>query len=87
MNLYDAVRKRRSIRKYKPGKTVSDEDIHKILEAGMMAPSACNTRPWEFFVFKSEEARESYENSCECVSFERCICSYFGERIARDTTG
>lgn len=58
MNLYDAVRKRRSIRKYKPGKTVSDEDIHKILEAGMMAPSACNTRPWEFFVFKSEEARE-----------------------------
>lgn len=58
MELSEALRKRRSIRKYKPGNTVSDEDIHKILEAAMMAPSACNTRPWEFYVFKSEEARQ-----------------------------
>lgn len=58
MDIHSAIRQRRSIRKYKSGSAVSDEDIKKILEAAMMAPSACNTRPWEFFVFKSEEARE-----------------------------
>ena len=58
MDIHSAIRQRRSIRKYKTGSAVSDEDIKKILEAAMMAPSACNTRPWEFIVFKSEEARE-----------------------------
>ena len=58
MNVSDAIRKRRSIRKYKPGIKIPDEHIQKILEAGMMAPSARNTRPWEFVVLKSDEAKE-----------------------------
>lgn len=58
MNLKDAVRERRSIRKYKSGIEIPDEHLKTILEAGMMAPSACNTRPWEFVVIKSDEAKE-----------------------------
>ena len=58
MNLNDAIRARRSIRKYKSGNEISDEHIKTILEAAMMAPSACNTRPWEFIVIKSDEAKE-----------------------------
>ena len=56
MNVSDAIRNRRSIRKYIDYK-IPDEDIHKILEAGMMAPSAKNTRPWEFVVLKSDDAK------------------------------
>ena len=52
MNLSDVIRARRSIRKYKPGIEIPEEHMKTILEAGMMAPSACNTRPWEFFVIK-----------------------------------
>jgi len=58
MNVSEAIRKRRSIRKYKENVEIPEEHIKMILEAAMMAPSACNTRPWEFVVIKSKEVRE-----------------------------
>ena len=58
MNLNEAIRKRRSVRKYKSGIIIPDEHIRTILESAMMAPSARNTRPWEFVVLKSDEAKQ-----------------------------
>lgn len=55
MNTLETIRSRRSIRKYKEGVVVPKEDIKQILEAAMMAPSACNTRPWEFVVIENRE--------------------------------
>lgn len=52
MNTIDAIKKRRSIRKFKPGAEITDEQVKVLLEAAMLAPSACNTRPWEFIVVK-----------------------------------
>ena len=57
MNTIDAIKNRRTIRKYKNGVMIPDEHIKTILEAAMMAPSACNTRPWEYIVLKSEDAK------------------------------
>ncbi|MBE5040597.1 nitroreductase family protein [Ructibacterium gallinarum] len=57
MQISDAIQNRRSIRKYKQGVSIPDEHMKKILTAAMMAPSACNTRPWEFIVLKSEESK------------------------------
>lgn len=57
VNTIDAIKNRRSVRKYKKGVEIPDEHIKAMLEAAMMAPSACNTRPWEFFVLRSEEAK------------------------------
>lgn len=48
---------RRSIRKYLD-KPVEDEDLHKLLRAGMYAPSAGNERPWHFVVIKNKETLE-----------------------------
>jgi len=48
-----AIRLRRSIRKYKKDGMVTDEQLHLLLEAAMMAPSACNTRPWKFIVIRN----------------------------------
>lgn len=59
MNYTDVIRERRSIRKYKPDMDVPQEDIQLLLEAAMMAPSACNTRPWEFFVTKKVDVKEA----------------------------
>ena len=39
---------RRSVRQVDASKKVSREQIEKVLEAGMYAPSACNCRPWKF---------------------------------------
>ena len=53
--ILDAIKKRRSIRKYDPKYVVPDSDIELLLEAGMLAPSAVNMRPWEFIVVKNRE--------------------------------
>ncbi|UCC69847.1 MAG: nitroreductase family protein, partial [Armatimonadota bacterium] len=36
---------RRSVRKYEH-KSIPDEDLHTIIEAGRNAPSAANRQPW-----------------------------------------
>ena len=49
------INTRRSIREYQP-KDVDDEDILKILKAGMQAPgSRLGAEPWEFVVIKNKE--------------------------------
>lgn len=58
MNTLDTIKSRRSIRQYDPETRVPREHITQILEAAMMAPSACNTRPWEFVVVESREVKE-----------------------------
>lgn len=50
MDCSQIIRARRSVRKYKADQPVPQADIEKMLEAAMMAPSARNLRPWEFFV-------------------------------------
>lgn len=55
MTTTEAIRERRSIRKYKPGAEITQEQIELLLEAAMMAPSACHTRPWEFIVVRNRE--------------------------------
>ncbi len=47
---------RRSVRTFKD-QVVEPEKIERILRAGMQAPSANNTQPWEFIVVKDEQTR------------------------------
>ena len=49
MDFYDAIIKRRSIRKYKDT-PVSEELVEKLLKAAMYAPSANNFQSWQFIV-------------------------------------
>jgi nitroreductase len=58
MDLFDAIRDRKSIRKFKQT-PVPDEDIRKILDAGRWAPSANNTQPWSFIVIKDRAVLKS----------------------------
>lgn len=49
MDALEAIRSRRSIRKYLP-RPVPDELIRTVLAAAMNAPSAANKQPWQFVV-------------------------------------
>ena len=49
METLDAIKTRRSIRKYK-SEPVPEEKIQILMEAAMMAPSACNQQPWQFIL-------------------------------------
>ena len=50
---------RTSIRQYSDTQ-VSDEDVRKVLQAGMAAPSACNAQPWRFLVLRDKDNLEKY---------------------------
>lgn len=49
METLEAIKTRRSIRKFKR-QAVSEEQITAMLEAAMFAPSAGNEQPWQFIV-------------------------------------
>jgi nitroreductase len=55
--MLDLIKRRRSIRKY-TGEPVSDEDVERLLEAAMAAPSASNSQPWEFVVVRKAGLRQ-----------------------------
>ncbi len=48
-NFLRLIRSRRSCRKYSD-QAVEREKLERIIEAGRMAPSACNAQPWKFIV-------------------------------------
>ena len=49
MDIFEAIHTRRSVRKF-TDEPVSNEQIHRILAAGMAAPSADNSQSWRFVV-------------------------------------
>ena len=57
MDTFDAILKRRSIRKFKSD-PVAPELITRCLEAARLAPSAANCQPWKFLVVRSVEKRQ-----------------------------
>lgn len=49
MNALEAIRKRRSVRKY-TGEPVPRKDLEKIVDAGRLAATGGNRQPWDFIV-------------------------------------
>jgi len=56
MDVFEAIRNRRSIREY-TRRDVSKDLIEKIIDAARMAPSAGNTQPWEFIVIRDPQTK------------------------------
>ena len=59
MSFLELVRKRRSVRSYRPD-PVPREAIDRCIEAARLAPSACNSQPWYFIVADSPEMRDKF---------------------------
>src|SRR4029078_1665525 len=58
MNVREAIRARRSIKRFDP-RPVTREDIEALLEAAALAPNHRLTQPWRFYVL-GPEARYAY---------------------------
>jgi len=56
MNVLEAIKKRRSIRRYKP-EEIPTEHLQQILEAARLAPSAKNLQPWQFIIVGTRERK------------------------------
>ena len=59
--LSEVIRRRRSVRNYKPD-PVSDEVINKIIEAAKWAPSGNNSQPWEIVVVRDKALLQEINN-------------------------
>ncbi len=54
IDVEEAIRKRRAIRRFKPD-PIPDDILCRILEAGRLAPSSKNSQPWHFIVIKNKQ--------------------------------
>lgn len=57
MDVLQAIRERRSIRKFKPD-PVSEDLVNTVLDAGRWAPSWANTQCWRFVVVRDPAVKE-----------------------------
>lgn len=57
MDFYELVKHRQSTRAFDTTRAVDREIIARILDAGRLAPSACNAQPWHFIVVDEPELK------------------------------
>ncbi|MFZ5366341.1 MAG: nitroreductase family protein [Patescibacteria group bacterium] len=60
MEVFEAIKKRRSIRSFDSSRRVSDEQVEKLLEAARWAPSAGNLQSWFFVVVRDKKIKERF---------------------------
>ena len=68
MNVVDAIKTRKSVRKYLD-KPVEDEKLNVILEAARLAPSAGNRQEWRFVVVRDPKTRRRLAEAANNQTF------------------
>ncbi len=62
--MLELLKRRRSIRTFTPD-AVTDEEVCRLLEAAMAAPTAHNLQPWRFIVVRDAETRAALAETHE----------------------
>ena len=66
MTFQELAHARYSVRSFQD-RPIAEEHLNLILEAGRVAPTACNFQPQKIYVAKSTEAREKLASVCRCT--------------------
>lgn len=59
MDFWEVVAQRRSVRKFDPTRDVTADQIERLLQTAILAPSAGNLQPWYFYVVRDPGLRRS----------------------------
>ena len=54
MEVFECIRRRRTIREYKKD-PIPEDVLEKILQAGRWSPSSSNSQPWHFVVIQDSD--------------------------------
>ena len=68
MSLLDAIKGRRSIRKY-TSDDVPNKLIEQLLESARLAPSGSNSQPWRFIIVKDGKVKNDIYQLCDGQRF------------------
>ena len=66
MTFQELAKMRYSVRSFRDT-PIEEEKLNLILEAGRIAPTACNNQPQKIYVAKSEDARKKLASVCPCT--------------------
>ena len=66
MTFQELAHARYSVRSFQ-NTPIKEEELNLILEAGRVAPTACNNQPQKIYVAKSEDARKKLASVCRCT--------------------
>ena len=64
---------RQSDRSFEPGRTIESEVLNRIVEAGRLAPSACNGQPWHFTVITDSELLPQVGKATSSLGINRFV--------------
>ena len=65
MDIYEAIRQRRSVRNYKP-EPVPEDVLKRILQAVRLAPSGANLQPFKLILVRDKATRAKLALACRC---------------------
>lgn len=82
MSFLDLAKERYSVRSFRKD-MIEEDQLQAILEAGRVAPTACNKQPQKVFVVKSEEARAKLASVCR-FTFDAPVILVVGYDRERD---
>jgi nitroreductase len=63
MNVFDAIKQRRSIRAFED-RPIEEEKLLRVLEAARLAPSAKNRQEWRYVLVKDKDLRRRLAVAC-----------------------
>lgn len=90
MKFIDLAKERYSVRSYLPRK-IEDEKLQLILEAGRVAPTACNNQPQRILVLQSDESLAKIRKTAPSKMFSApcviVVCADRNEAWVRPTDG
>ena len=58
MDVFEAIRSRRAVKQFDPDHRLTEEEITKLLDAAMQAPTSFNIQHWRFVVVRDPELRK-----------------------------
>jgi len=71
MDVREAIKQRRSIRKFKPD-PIPEEKIRLLLESARLAPSGTNIQPWRFIVVKDDDTKKKLQTAAHNQRHIKC---------------
>jgi len=77
MNFSELIKERQSDRAFDSSKTIENEKLERILEAGRLAPSACNAQPWKFVVVNDADLKNQV---ADCTSSTVLNLNHFAKQ-------
>ena len=72
-NFLELAQARQSDRSFEPGRTIESEVLNRIVEAGRLAPSACNGQPWHFTVITDSELLPQVGKATSSLGINRFV--------------